>query len=180
MLSSLKGFLEGVLRLRVNRDKSEVTYIKDRKFLGYRLTLGGRLGIAPKNQDRATDRVPQITRRNRGVSAGRVVSELNSLHTGRVTYFRHAVCETRLTERNRWIRSKLHRVRLESCRRTKALSDFCQRRGIPRGNAWAAASSGKGRWRLAGSPVAHKAMDQRWFDSLGLVDLVQRYAASNS
>src|SRR6516164_2668767 len=63
VLASATRFLEGVLRLRVNREKSAVASIEERKFLGYRLLSGGRLGIAPKSLDRAKDRVRQITRR---------------------------------------------------------------------------------------------------------------------
>jgi len=179
VLASVTGFLEGVLRLRVNRDKSAVAFTGERKFLGHRLLSGGRLGIAPKSLDRAKDRVRQITRRNRGVSVGQMTSELNSFLTGWVTYFRHAACKTHLKELDGWVRRKLRCVRLKHCKRTKALADFFRSRGVPHGNAWATASSGKGWWRLAGSPVAHEAMDQRWFDSLGLVNLVHRYATLN-
>jgi RNA-directed DNA polymerase len=176
VLASLTRFLEGVLRLRVNRDKSAVAYIEERKFLGYRLLSGGRLGIAPKSLDRAKDRVRQITRRNRGVSVVQMVSELNSFLTGWVTYFRHAACKTHLTGLDGWLRRKLRCVRLKHCKRAKALADFLRSHGVPERSAWVTALSGKGWWRLAGSPAANQAMDQRWFDSLGLVNLVQKYA----
>ncbi len=70
MLGSITGFLEGVLHLRVNRDKGAVAYIEERKFLGHRLLSGDRLRITPKSLDRAKDRVCQITQRKRGVSVG--------------------------------------------------------------------------------------------------------------
>jgi RNA-directed DNA polymerase len=179
VLASLTRFLEGVLRLRVNRDKSAVAHIEARKFLGYRLLPGGRLGIAPKSLGRAKGRVRQITRRNRGVSVGQMVSELNSFLTGWVTYFRHAACRTHLTELDGWLRRKLRCVRLKHCKRAKALADFLRSQGVPERTAWVTALSGKGWWRLAGSPAANQAMDQRWFDSLGLVNLVQKYATLN-
>src|SRR5688572_14667405 len=119
VLGSITGFLEGVLHLRVNRDKSAVAYVEERKFLGHRLLSGGRLGIAPKSLERAKDRVRQITRRNRGVSVGQMTSELNTFLTGWVTYFRHAACKTHLTELDGWIRRKLRCVRLKHCKRTK-------------------------------------------------------------
>ncbi len=180
MLASLTRFLEGTLRLRVNRDKSAVAYIEERKFLGYRLLSGGRLGIAPKSLDRAKDRIRQITRRNRGVSVGQMTSELNSFLTGWVTYYRHAACKTHLTEMDGWLRRKLRCVRLKHCKRSKALADFFQRQGVPTWTSWMTALSGKGWWRLAGSPVAHQAMNQGWFESLGLVNLAQRHARLNS
>ena len=124
VLASLTRFLEGVLRLRVNRDKSAVAYIEERKFLGYRLLSGGRLGIAPKSLDRAKDRIRQITRRNRGVSVGQMTSELNSFLTGWVTYFRHAACKSALRDTDEWLRRKLRCVRLKQCKRAKPTVDF--------------------------------------------------------
>lgn len=179
VLASLIRFLEGGLHLRVNRDKSAVAYIEERKFLGYRLLSGGRLGIAPKSLDRAKERVRQLTRRNRGVSVEQMVSELNSFLTGWVTYFRHAACKSHLTDLDGWIRRKLRCVRLKHCKRAKALADFFRRHGVLVQTAWVTALSGKGWWRLAGSPAAQQAMDQRWFESLGLVNLARKYATLN-
>jgi len=175
VLASVTRFLEGVLRLRVNREKSAVAKTEERKFLGYRLLSGGRLGIAPKSLDRVRDRIRQITRRNRGVSVGQMVSELNLYLTGWVTYFRHAACKGHLTELDKWIRRKLRCVRLKQCKRAKTLADFFRSHGVLEGTSWATALSGKGWWRLADSPAAKQAMDLRWFESLGLVDLVQKY-----
>lgn len=179
VLASLTQYLERVLHLRVNRDKSAVAFIEERKFLGYRLLTGGRLGIAPKSLDRAKDRLRQITRRNRGVSVGQMVSELNSFLTGWVTYFRLAACKTSLLELDGWLRRKLRCVRLKHCKRTKTLADFFRNRGVLARTSWVTALSGKGWWRLAGSPAANQAMDQRWFDSLGLVNLARKYATLN-
>lgn len=176
VLASVTQFLEGVLRLRVNREKSAVAFIEERKFLGYRLLSGGRLGIAPKSLDRARERIRQITRRNRGVSVGQMTSELNSFLTGWVTYFRLAACKGHLTDLDKWVRRKLRCVRLKQCKRTQALANFFRRGGVFENTSWATASSGKGWWRLAGSPAANQAMDQRWFNGLGLVNLVQKYA----
>ena len=90
VLASVTRFLEGRLRLRVNRQKSAAAPVWERKFLGHRLLPDGTLTIAPKSLDRAKDRVREITRRNRGVSFERMVRELNSFLLGWVTYYRHA------------------------------------------------------------------------------------------
>jgi RNA-directed DNA polymerase len=177
VMASVTRFLEDVLHLRVNREKSAVAYIEERKFLGHRLLGGGRLGIAPKSLERAKERIREISRRNRGISLDRMIGELNSFLSGWVTYFRHAACRSHLAELDGWIRRKLRCVRLKQCKRTKPIVDFLTRQGVPPRNAWLTALSGKGWWRLAGSPAATQAMGNRWFESLGLVNLVQRYAA---
>jgi RNA-directed DNA polymerase len=177
VMASVTRFLEDVLRLRVNREKSAVAYIEERKFLGHRLLAGGKLGIAPKSLERAKERIRKITRRNRGISLDRMIAELNSFLTGWVTYFRYAACKTYLAGLDGWIRRKLRCVRLKQCKRTKPIMDFLRRQGVSLRNAWLTALSGKGWWRLAGSPSVMHAMSNQWFASLGLVNLVQRYVA---
>jgi RNA-directed DNA polymerase len=175
VMASVSRFLEDVLRLRVNREKSAVAYIEERKFLGHRLLGGGGLGIAPKSLERAKERIREISRRNRGIRLDRMIRELNAFLSGWVTYFRQAACKSHLAELDGWIRRKLRCVRLKQCKRAKAIVDFLHRQGVSLRNAWCTALSGKGWWRLAGSPSAAHAMNNQWFESLGLVNLVQRY-----
>ena len=177
VLASVTRFLEDVLRLRVNREKSAVAFIEERKFLGHRLLGGGKLGIAPKSLERAKARIREITGRSRGIGLDRMMRELNSFLTGWVTYFRYAACKSHLTELDGWIRRKLRCVRLKQCKRSKPIVDFLTCLGVPAWTAWLTAKSGKGWWRLAGSPCATHAMSNQWFASLGLVNLVQQYVA---
>ena len=100
-------FLEGKLRLRVNREKSAVAPVGERKFLGHRLLLNGKLGIAPKSIKRAQEKIRQITRRNRGVSLAQVIVELNLFLVGWITYYRYAACRFELQCLDEWTRRKL-------------------------------------------------------------------------
>src|SRR5690606_7153349 len=122
-------FLEGKLKLRVNREKSAVAHVSERKFLGYRLLAGGKRTIAPQSIARAKERIRQITRRNRGVRFERVVGELNSFTTGWVTYFRHAEAKSVLSELDKWLRSKLRCLRLKQRKRAKSIATYLQRLG---------------------------------------------------
>lgn len=177
VLTSVTKFLEGRLKLRVNREKSAVAFVSGRKFLGHRLLTGGRLGIAPVSLQRAKERIRRITRRNRGVSLERMISELNSFLTGWVTYFRHAACRGHLQDLDSWIRRKLRCVRLKQRKRAKSIADFLHGLGVPRNRSWTTAACGKGWWRMAASPAAHEALPPAWFQKLGLVCLTDRHAA---
>ncbi|HTE19494.1 MAG TPA: group II intron reverse transcriptase/maturase, partial [Armatimonadota bacterium] len=117
VLASVTRFLEERLRLRVNRTKSAVAQVSERKFLGHRLLTGGRLSIAPQSLERAKARIREITRRNRGVSIHRMISELNSFLSGWVTYFRFASGKAHLQRLDEWVRRKLRCVRLKQRRR---------------------------------------------------------------
>jgi RNA-directed DNA polymerase len=177
VLASLTAFLEGKLRLRVNRAKSAVAVVQERKFLGHRLQFEGTLTIAPSSLDRARDRVRQITRRNRGVSFEQMIGELNSFLSGWVTYFRHAKAYAPLRDFDCWIRRKLRCVRLKHRKRANGIAAFLRSLGVPPARCWTTAACGKGWWRMSYTPAAQQGMNNVWFRTQGLIELVPRYLA---
>jgi RNA-directed DNA polymerase len=177
VLASVTAYLEGTLKLRVNRAKSAVAPVWERKFLGYRLLSGGRLGLAPSSADRAKDRLRQLTRRNRGRALEEVVGEVNRFSVGWLGYFRYAECRGWLRELDGWLRQKLRCYRLKQAKRTKAIADLLLGLGVPERSAWSTAACSRGWWATANTPGAKVGMDQGWFDRLGLVSLMQRHVA---
>ena len=168
-------FLEGKLRLRVNREKSAVAPVGERKFLGHRLLLNGKLGIAPKSINRAKEKIRQITRRNRGVSLAQVIVELNLFLIGWLTYYRYAAFRFELQCLDEWIRRKLRCYRLKQCKGGKAIARFLQKLGVTSAPAHRVAASGKGWWRLSLTKAVHQAMSTNWFAAQGLMSLVRQY-----
>jgi RNA-directed DNA polymerase len=175
VLASVTAFLEGRLKLRVNRTKSAVAPVQERKFLGHRLLADGTLIIAPQSLDRARDRIRDITRRNRGVSFEETVRQLNSFLTGWVTYFRYAKAKSALTELGGWVRRKLRCVRLKQRKRAKSITAFLHGLGVPWDRCWTTAACGKGWWRMAHTPAAQQGMDNAWFQTHGLVNPLDWY-----
>lgn len=177
VMQSVVRFLEGKLRLRVNREKSAVAPVGERKFLGHRLLLNGKLGIAPKSLKRAKEKIRQITRRNRGVSLAQVIVELNLFLVGWLNYYRYAACRFELQCLDEWIRRKLRCYRLKQRKRGKPLVGFLRQLGASLSLAHRLASSGKGWWRLSLARPVHQAMSKNWFAAQGLVSLVVKYDA---
>jgi RNA-directed DNA polymerase len=179
VMVSVTAFLEGKLRLRVNQDKSAVAPVEERAFLGHRLGNTGSLGIAPKSLERMKDRLRQITRRNRGIALESMITQVNAFTTGWVTYYRYAQARTALKQLDSWLRRKLRCVRLKQCKRTMSIATFLRKAGVPEWRAWLLALSGKGWWRMAGSPQATEAMTIAWFHRQGLASLANHHAALN-
>lgn len=175
VMASVTRFLEKRLRLKVNRDKSAVAHVEERKFLGHRLLRGGKLGIAPKSIERFKEKVRKLTRRNRGTKLSRVIEELNAATMGWVVYFRHAMAKGHLERLDEWIRRKLRCYRLKQCKRAGTIAEFLRERGVSEIEAWKLALSGKGWWRLSRTPCAHWAMDTGWLEETGLKSLLKRY-----
>jgi RNA-directed DNA polymerase len=177
VMESVVQFLEGKLRLRVNREKSAVAPVGERKFLGHRLLLNGKLGISPKSVQRAKDKIRQITRRSRGDSFAQVIVDLNRFLVGWLNYYRFAACRFELQCLDEWVRRKLRCYRLKQRKRGKSVADFLRQLGAPASQAARIGSSGKGWWRLSNSPPVKRALSNEWFLQQGLVSLILRYDA---
>jgi RNA-directed DNA polymerase len=175
VMASVVRFLEEKLRLRVNREKSAVARVGERKFLGHKILLNGKLGVAPKSWQRAKERIREITRRNRGVSFAQVIREVTVFLNGWLLYYRYAMMRGDLIRTEEWLRRKLRCLRLRQCKRGRTVARLLRHLGVFPHQAARLASSGKGWWRMALSPQANQAMSADWFRSQGLIDLVARY-----
>ena len=70
-MASLTGFIEGRMRLKVNKAKSAVARPEERHFLGFRLRVDPQTGIvevllSERTKRNAMERVRQLTPRNWG------------------------------------------------------------------------------------------------------------------
>jgi RNA-directed DNA polymerase len=104
-----------------------------------------------------------------------VICELNGRLTGWVMCFRYARCRTHLKQLDEWLRRKLRCYRLKQRKRAKPIADFLMEQGVPEWRSWLLALSGKGWWRMSGTPQAHEAMSIQWFEKVGLINLTNRY-----
>ncbi|HEY9170803.1 MAG TPA: reverse transcriptase domain-containing protein, partial [Verrucomicrobiae bacterium] len=177
VMAGVTEFLEQRLKLKVNRQKSAVGHVSERKFLGHRLLAGGALGVAPASQERLKDTLRELTRRSAGRNLGEVIRQVNQKCTGWIQYFQMARMKGFMQDIGQWLRRRLRCLRLKQCKRVHAIARFLVSLGEREDSAWMLALSGKGWWRLADTPQAHRAMDLRWFQDAGLIDPEAAYLA---
>jgi len=177
VMASVRQFLEQRLQLKVNRQKSAVGHVSERKFLGYRLLGGGELGVAPQSQEKLKDSLRELTQRNAGQSLAAVIEQVNQKLTGWIGYFQMARMKGFMQQIGQWLRRRLRCLRLKQCQRVYAIARFLTSLGENERSAWMLALSGKGWWRLADTPQAHRAMDLHWFKDTGLIDPEAVYLA---
>ena len=171
VMSSIKLFLSKKLRLKVNETKSKVAPPGECKFLGYTITDEGKLTIAKESVKRLKDKVRQQTRRNLGRSLEEVVSKLNEQLRGWIGYFKLTEYPSQLKGLDGWIRRKLRCYKLKQKKRNYTIAKYLIELGVKACNAWKTAKSEKGWWRLSKSPALHQALNNTWFEQLGLINL---------
>ncbi len=184
LLQSLTGFLERRLKLKVNAAKSAVARPWQRKFLGYSLTAHRKpkLRIAASSIERLTEKVNVLLRGARGRSLGTTIQTLNPLLRGWAAYFKLAATKRTLEERDGWLRHKLRCILWRQWKRPYARARNLMQRGLTKERAWRSATNGRGPWWNAGASHMNAAFPKSWFDSLGLVsllDTVQRLQRSS-
>jgi RNA-directed DNA polymerase len=180
VMASVTDFLERKLKLKVNRAKSAVARPRLRKFLGQRVLSGKAhtyLGIHPKSVLRAKKRMRLITKRNRGVSLGRVLRELGSFTDGWVAYHRHARCSRLLKSLDEWLRRRLRCYLWKQWKTPRHRAQEMVKAGVGRFLAYGVAYNNKGPWKSAGTPAMTRAVTNERLRSLGFHSLHARYKA---
>jgi len=176
VMESLKSFIITKLKLKVNEKKSAVARPWDRKFLGFSFTNGFRpkRRIAPKAVDRFKERVRELTSRTRGVSAERMAEELTRYLRGWLGYFGKCETPSVLEGLEQWFRRRLRSAIWKQWKRGKVRFAELHKRGVGQDLAARTAGSAHGPWRLADSPGLHIALNNAYFDSLGIPRLTVR------
>jgi RNA-directed DNA polymerase len=176
VMGSVKAFLTRKLKLKVNEEKSAVGKAGERKFLSFRFTRRRepKRTIAPQALVRFKRRIAELTRRTRGVSLEKMVSELMPYLTGWRNYFSFCQTPSVLRDLDSWVRRRLRCVVWKQWKRGK--SRFAQLRGHGVGKHLAAQTAGSphGPWRISRSPALSFALPNAFFDSLGLPKLLAR------
>ena len=172
VMVSLTRFIERRLKLQINTEKSAVARPWHRSFLGFTVKddPGFRRCIADKAVTRFKDRVRELTRRHRGVSLEKMITDLNPFVRGWAGYFGFSQWRE-LQSLDGWIRRRLRcvvwvqwKTRRQRYRELRGLN-------VPERSASAAIFSPKGPWRLSSSKALHRAFTKARFRRLGLLPM---------
>jgi RNA-directed DNA polymerase len=180
VMASVVDFIERKLKLKVNRDKSEVRHCSEGKFLGYTLLPEGGIRIANKSIARLKEKVREITRRNRGVNFVQLIEELNLVIVGWSNYFCLATkWLSNIRDLDGWIRRKLRCYKLKQCGRKYTTYKLLRSLGIPESKSWNVVMYSQGWWNMTSKAAVNEAMGLNWFAQQGLQALYLRLHVSS-
>lgn len=178
-LESVSAFIEKKLFLKVNREKSYVANIsRSVKYLGYAFyRYNGELKFRPHATSLAKlkDKVRTILSRSNGWSLEYRKYRLKCLVNGWVNYFKLADMNKVLISLDKWLRRKIRCVYWKIWKKTRTKFRALQKLGINKQQAWEWANSRKAYWRIAGSGVLSKALNNAKLEDLGWTNFSKRY-----
>jgi RNA-directed DNA polymerase len=170
---NLIGFIEGKLKLKVNRQKSAVAQPWQRKLLGFSFTSGPnpKRRIAPKSLAKARARIRQLTRPGHA-SFEATMTSLRRYLLGWLGYYRHCQTPSALTTLEVWVRRRLRCLIWRHWKRAPRRKLELLRRGVSPKLATEMAGSPQGAWHLSRTPPMSIAFPNRWFAAHGLPPFV--------
>ena len=161
VLQSVTRWLDQKLRLKVNQSKSAVDRPWKRKFLGFTFTTRRKRSIASSSRLKFKKRIRQLTKRNRGASLARVVSELRSYLLGWRGYFGFCQTPSVLRGFDSWIHRRLRCYAWKQWKTGRRRFAELRRLGIGKNLAAQSAGSRKRYRHLGRSPALNKALSRR-------------------
>lgn len=175
VMESVIRFVEGKLRLKVNRDKSAVDRPWKRKFLGFTFMTNreATIRIAPKKMEQLKDCVREITSRTRGVSMENRIKELNRYLMGWIGYFRLASIRTHCEKLDEWIRRRLRMCTWKQWKLPRTRLRNLRALNVPEWAARMMANSRRGYWEM--SRNINNALNLSYWKDQGLLSLTTRF-----
>jgi len=171
VMQSTTRFIEGRLKLKVNREKSAVSYPWWRPYLGFSFTSRREtphIRIHSKSILRFKQRVRELTGRSCGLSIEQVIARLNTYLKGWWNYFGHAEIAAGFRSINYWIIRRLRAILWKHWKNPRTRVKELQKRGIDHRHALFVGCSRKGPWRMSKVKWVAFALPRAYFVSLGL------------
>ena len=175
VLESLKRYLSGSLKLKVNEKKSQVAKASSSIFLGYSLTNGEsvKLRVPKESVKKLKIKLRSHFRSGRGRNLGAFIKEtLNKVIKGWINYFKLAEVKTFAKDLDGWIRRRLRNIKWRQWKRPWKRKQELQKRGLSEKNAVMGAFNKRGPWWNSGMSHMNMAFPKSYFAKLELVSLL--------
>lgn len=181
LLESSTKYLEGTLKLKVNREKSRtvsVLAIRNFKYLGFcfgKNKKGVYVRIHVKTWKKAKDKLREFTSRSKCGSIVRAMEKIKVFIQGWLNYFGMADMKSNIEALNGWLYRRIRMCiwkqwKLPRTRKRKLLG-----LGLPEWVACEGAYSRKAYWRMANAGVIKRALTKERLINWGFYDLATAY-----
>ena len=141
----------------MNAAKSGTGRVWERKFLGFRLDAGKRIGIAPESLERFKAKVRQIWDARRSRSSNQLRDEWGRYVRGWWEYFQLATARRAIQGLEPWVRRHIRKCFWLRWHDRRGRLRSLRHLGL-RGAALGVATSRRGAWGVAKQPELHRAL----------------------
>ena len=181
LLESSTKYLEGTLKLKVNREKSRtvsVFSIGNFKFLGFCFGKNGKgiyVRVHGKSWKKAKDKLRKLTSRSRCGSIIRTMEKIKVYMRGWLNYYGIADMKKNIESLNGWLYRRIRMCIWKQWKRPKTRRRKLMGLGLPEWAACEGAYSRKSYWRMSNTGVVKRALTKERLINWGFYDLTTAY-----
>lgn len=175
---SITRFIEGKLFLKVNREKTVVSYVRGVKFLGYSFyVMRGQclLTVHPQSKNKMKSKLKELTSRSTGWGYDVRKQKLKDYIRGWIAYFHLAQIKRLCTDTDEWLRRRIRMCIWKSWKNVKTRVANLKRCGALDWQAYQWGNTRLGYWRVANSRLVTSAMSNDMLRKAGYVVLMDCY-----
>jgi len=165
VMDKVSQFIEKKLKLKVNRDKSQVAKSDQVKFLGFTV-VNGTIAIAHKALQTAMGKVKELTSRGTHQTLDATLDKINRWYVGWSNYYSLTYYPSQLKKIEAHIRRRLRSRLVSQQKRKRHLHRKLVKRGVPPKQASKAVFSNNKRWALSNARALTRAYPVSWFTNL--------------
>lgn len=175
VMESITCFVEGKLKLKVNREKSAVDRPWKRKFLGFSFLSDKKatIRIASQTLTRFKEKIRELTNRTRSMSMENRIMQLNRYLIGWMGYFKLASAKKHCAKFDQWIRRRLRMCLWKQWKLARTRIRELRALGVPEWACFAMANARRGAWEM--SRNTNNALPTSYWEAKGLKSLLSRY-----
>ena len=181
LLESSTKYLEGTLKLKVNREKSRtvsVFAIRNFKYLGFCFGKSGKgiyVCVHRKSWKKAKDKLRKLTSRSRCGSIVKTMERIKEYMRGWLNYYSMADTKNNVERLNRWLYRRIRMCIWKQWKLPKTRKRKLMGLGMPEWAACEGAYSRKAYWRMANAGVVKRALTKERLINWGFYDLATAY-----
>ena len=181
LLESSISYLEGKLRLTVNREKSRVTSvfsIRNFKYLGFALGRNGNgifIRVHPKSWKKMKTKLKSLSSRRQVQSVIPALKRIRVFMRGWLNYYGIAAMKNNIEELNGWL---YHRIRMciwKMWKRPRSKMKYLIKLGVPEQLAYRAANSRQKYWFVSNTVAVKMGLTKEILVRKGFYDLADAY-----
>ena len=178
VMAGITGYLEGKLKLKVNREKSNVSRPWQSSLLGfsfYGRVKGWKMRIAPKALTKVKEKLKEQTKRSTPVSLRNRIIKLEEIIRGWVNYFCIAEAKNHMIRLDESVRTRLRIVLWAQWKTIRGRARNLMRLGVTKSRAYQLSNTRKAYCRTAHSPTLLTTVNNKYFTKLGFVGFANYY-----
>lgn len=179
---SITKFIEGKLFLKVNKEKTVVSYVKGVKYLGYSFYVHKgkcQLAVHPKSKAKMKLRLKELTSRSNGWGYAKRKQKLKEYIQGWMGYYHLANMKRLCLETDERLRRRIRMCIWKAWKNPKTKVANLIKCGIAEWQAYQWGNTRLAYWRVGDSPILARAISNKALKKQGYVCLMDLYLEWN-